>query len=239
VSRQKSRLAALVVASLLLVLMVADACREMGPEPPLGFVLIARRTPPDASLYLRGVCAGMVVTDGVVVTARHCFPSGADSRYTVIQHASDLCQTTPDEGLPVAAVITSDPATDLMYLSVPGVLAAEPVGLPPEAGATLEAWGWGGQSTAHRVCQVRPIALTLRPEAACAPEREQYGLADTFFCVVPAQPDGRNTCSGDSGGPVLHRLADGRRVVVGVTSSGAGCGPGTVGFVAALQATPY
>jgi len=71
----------------------------------MGFVLVARRAPPDARLYRRGVCAGMVVADGVVVTARHCFPSGTDSRHTVIQQASDLCQTMLDEGLPVAAVI--------------------------------------------------------------------------------------------------------------------------------------
>jgi secreted trypsin-like serine protease len=59
--------------------------------------------------------------------------------------------------------------------------------------------------------------------------------ADRFFCVVPRDRGGQNTCSGDSGGPVLWLHSDGSTQLVGVTSAGKGCGADSVGFVSLVQ----
>ena len=203
-------------------------------RPPDGLVLIARREPAATSLYLRAVCAGVATGDGVVATAAHCVPADPAGRLVVLRDVADLCGPQPATSTPVQARILHDPVGDLVLLSVPGVAAGEPVGgLPPE-GAALVAWGWGGLSRAGRECRLGPVQLRMLDEQACAASRDQFDVDDSFLCGVPAAPDGWNTCSGDSGGPVMWSRPDGVLVDVGVTSSGPGCGPGTVGFIAPL-----
>ena len=48
---------------------------------------------------------------------------------------------------------------------------------------------------------------------------------------------GGDSCQGDSGGPLFGRLADGRRVQLGIVSYGLGCAlPGFPGVYAELNA---
>lgn len=69
-----------------------------------------------------------------------------------------------------------------------------------------------------RACQQVPIV----GQRQCRAAYRRYMITDNMFCA--GYKDGRSdTCSGDSGGPLLCRMR-GRWTVVGVTSFGDGCG---------------
>jgi secreted trypsin-like serine protease len=201
--------------------------------PPAGLVAIARQEPIESSLFLRFVCAGMVVDDDVVVTAAHCLPQDEPGRFEVVAGVRDLCGGEVRDGQPVASVLAVDGVADVMYLRVPGVrFEAGPALGEAQEGVEATAWGWGGESRAAISCSVGPVALSVLGEGECAPRRGEFGLGGTYFCVVPPG-DEPNTCGGDSGGPVLQR---GR--LVGITSAGIGCGPRSIGFAARVGPPP-
>lgn len=226
-----------------LLLLLAIPSSVAGPsgyprawlDPPEALVLVARANQGTSSLYLRALCAGFVVRNGEVVTASHCV-KGDPAASVAILHPGDLCQRGPEDSLPVRGISNRDISGDTITLDVPGALASEPVGTPPSAGTALVAWGWGGQSSARRSCLLHSTLLTPLPSQECSAHLTAAGLAkDQFFCVVPKAPGGPNTCSGDSGGPVLWLRGDGSAELVGITSSGMGCGANSVGFVAIIQ----
>ena len=52
----------------------------------------------------------------------------------------------------------------------------------------------------------------------------------SYFVCTPPDERGRDTCQGDSGGPLVVQRADGRFVLVGLTSHGIGCSSEVGGF---------
>lgn len=56
-----------------------------------------------------------------------------------------------------------------------------------------------------------------------------------MFCAVPAAPGGADTCTGDSGGPVLWAEGGDAPALVGLVSWGRGCG-GPAGVYTRLSA---
>ena len=52
----------------------------------------------------------------------------------------------------------------------------------------------------------------------------------SYFVCTPPDVRGRDTCQGDSGGPLVVQRADGRFVLVGLTSHGIGCSSEVGGF---------
>ena len=103
----------------------------------------------------------------------------------------------------------------------------------PVDGDRVTAWGWGKDSVGGTApCRAQPKRLTVTPSSRCA------GIgttnATTYVCAVAAGD--RNTCEGDSGGPVLNE--HGR--LVAITASGSGClrsDPGTYTLVGPVLAS--
>ncbi|KAJ2782627.1 hypothetical protein GGI15_002861 [Coemansia interrupta] len=102
---------------------------------------------------------------------------------------------------------------------------------PPPDGLRVTGVGWGktsveSQTTADRL---QAVDLTLGNEALCHSIRPQFtGNDGNYICVTT--PEGRDTCSGDSGGPLLRRCnsdpalsgttGTGSWVQLGITSYG-------------------
>jgi trypsin len=71
------------------------------------------------------------------------------------------------------------------------------------------------------------VDLAIVPEAKCAAVPEYAGfLGDGVICAGSSVP-GRDSCNGDSGGP-LTRAQGPERVLVGLVSWGKGCGLASV-----------
>jgi secreted trypsin-like serine protease len=94
-----------------------------------------------------------------------------------------------------------------------------------DAGARLRVFGWGNRSRSgpNLPRQLHQGEIERFSDQACD---DRYGRgfdSESMFCA--GTPDGSvDTCSGDSGGPVVARDAVGRDLLVGIVSFGHECG---------------
>lgn len=92
----------------------------------------------------------------------------------------------------------------------------------PLEGDFLTAVGWGKQTKYGQVSRVlKKVSIRVKDQLKC---KEAYGqrgvtIRDKMFC---ASEDGKDTCTGDSGGPLL-KYEYGKVTIVGITSFGIGC----------------
>lgn len=181
-------------------------------------------------------CTATLVTDRVVITARHCVPDGAA--------ACDVLFATSAEGIFDLAALSADGAGtargqaivrprdvgadermtagigtgmlrgDLLAivldrpLPLPehGTLRGPPLG-PTDAGSTVRIVGAGTSPSDGPGVRVRRTAL------------ERVGtIADGFFTSLPRR-EGSSIRPGDSGGPVLLVTGSGEKLLVGVVTA--------------------
>ncbi|MFJ9313876.1 S1 family peptidase [Pimelobacter simplex] len=179
-------------------------------------------------------CAGVLVGPTVVLTAKHCIEGMSAARLDVVIDPVDLCDPTSDadERVPAGA-IRPLPDADLAEIVIGRPVAVEPAAVAtrrPSQDDRLLAVGWGQRSSSGP-CRRSAVALALASETDCAtarshlrPEARRWQL-----CALPLE-GGRNTCTGDSGGPLFAVTGSVPRLV-GITSAGmGGCGPTDLGL---------
>jgi len=104
-------------------------------------------------------------------------------------------------------------------------------------GKDLIASGWGHQNYDQHNCpnELHSVVLPGYSNERCKKESD-YSFT-TMNSIICAGEEGKDACQGDSGGPLMY-YNEGRATVVGVVSTGRGCGydnyPGIFGRVTSV-----
>ncbi|CAG0893628.1 unnamed protein product [Darwinula stevensoni] len=195
-------------------------------------------------------CGGTLIGDRYVLTASHCVHDAPSATYYVT--LGDLDRNTPFESgsivIPAQAIehpqfvikksgnsllaINNDIA--LLKLSRPVDFQAYPHIRPiclsmfalPFTGQTVVDAGWGATTPwegANGITTARLMEVTVNVVSDAVCKNNYPTLFNTnFFCT---QGDGKNTCNGDSGGPVMYKTPSGYYQNIGVTSFSKSCSP--------------
>ncbi|XP_056616998.1 complement factor D-like [Triplophysa dalaica] len=194
---------------------------------------VANSHPYMASLQWNGKheCGGFLISNQWIMSAAHCFQNGRDSGVKVVLGAHSLSEDEDTKkSFDVSAVYNHPDFTisnydnDIALLKLGSAItesyAVKPIkfqrdgGVNPEEGAAVETCGWGSQNNmGGRPDKLQELSITVKERWLCG-RSDHYGakFTDNMLCAALNKKD---TCDGDSGGPLLYK-----GVVVGITSNG-------------------
>ncbi|CAH7454578.1 Klk1b5 [Phodopus roborovskii] len=233
-----------------LILLVALSLGETGAAPPIqsriigGFACEKNSQPWQAAVYhyTRFQCGGILVHPQWVLTAAHCYNDnyqiwlGRNNLYEDEPSAQHLFVNKsfphPDFNLDLLKkdsqnLLEEDYSNDLMllHLAQPAEItdSVKVLSLPtegPTVGSTCLASGWGSIEPVEFEYpdELQCVYLELLPIEECV-KAHTRNVTDCMLCAGDLE-EGKDTCVGDSGGPLI---CDG--ILQGVTSWGpAPCG---------------
>uniref|UniRef100_A0A182MUC6 Peptidase S1 domain-containing protein n=1 Tax=Anopheles culicifacies TaxID=139723 RepID=A0A182MUC6_9DIPT len=191
-------------------------------------------------------CGGSLVSERFVLTAAHCAHVGMSSPPTVVQlgtqdlrHPSMIVSVRTIVQHPGYGGVLAYNDIALIELAVP-VTTIQPAYLWMKdtipANVPLIATGWGKVGHFDEPSLVlQCVEIPIVPNSRCNQllyrnRRLRQGVLPTQLCAGDPH-GGKDTCEGDSGGPLqmklsftgLHRMPD-RYYIVGITSNGGICG---------------
>ncbi len=240
-----------VVAAILLVAGASSAPDAMEPGHAgsvRGVVALISASAPADDIYNAQFCGGVLVGPDQVLTAAHCVIGRDTSSMDALVGADNLCRHAPIEGIRTGIVETrihpryeaKSGRYDLARLTLEGPLPADQVRAigdltPTSESAVVVGWGTGSLGGVAP-CRLTHRVMTLIDPATCASrlageDRSFSGLS--MLCASPGANDWRDSCAGDSGGPLIIGKDPHTGLVVGIVSWGRGCGGGAPGSMRA------
>ncbi|XP_068630670.1 vitamin K-dependent protein C [Battus philenor] len=185
--------------------------------------------------YKEAFCGGTLISLWWVVTAAHCVRRRLFVRLG--EHDLFVRGHTEVEMRVVGAVVHPqyDPDTvvnDVAMLRLPAPARPE-LGhgiaclpqpekvLPPHTTCTILGWGKKRATDAHGTRILHEAQVSTVQQGVCRRSYWQYAITDNMVCAGRGR---RDSCAGDSGGPLLCHDRNKRYYLQGITSFGDGCG---------------
>lgn len=180
-------------------------------------------------------CGGVLIDSRTVVTAGHCTEgqraSSVKVRAGTITWASGGTQvgvssltlhpsyTVDSQGVPDNDIGVWHLSTPIATSSTIGYATLPAQGSDPSAGTTLTVAGWGttSENSNSLPSALRKVSVPVVARSTCNSEYSGE-ISNNMFCAAVAA-GGKDSCSGDSGGPIV----DPSGTLVGVVSWGQGC----------------
>jgi hypothetical protein len=175
--------------------------------------IVALTIPLNEETQETGVCSGVIVAPGIVVTAAHCADRDADMKI------DDGLTVSCDEAAAAGVIGAADdgsvhPTLDIAILKAKWLMAVDVTPLPLDFTMFTEKWldkpvelaGYGSSSAETTGTLQFVVEVVERIEA------EHFAVTGFGFS---------GACVGDSGGPALARSNDGRLTVIGILDNGA------------------
>ncbi|KAL7798431.1 trypsin-like serine protease [Trichoderma ceciliae] len=228
--------ASAVVSALLLPALALGAAIDIrGTDIVGGTSAALGEFPYIVSLSTQGshFCGGVLVNARTVVTAGHCSVDFSASQVKV--RAGTLTWASGGTQVGVSQIIVNpsyvtrsgvpdfDVAVWHLSSSIPtsstiGYAKLPASGSDPASGSTLTTAGWGttNENSNSLPSRLNKVSVPVVSRSTCQAE---YGvITNNMFCAGLAQ-GGKDSCSGDSGGPIV----DASGTLQGVVSWGQGC----------------
>ncbi|KAG7310447.1 hypothetical protein JYU34_003228 [Plutella xylostella] len=185
--------------------------------------------------FFRQHCGGTVINENSVLTAAHCLYRRRPDQFRIrtgstlassggnIQAVarffshSGFVHTTQDND--IAIMRTTNPIVLVPGLVAVGSLAGSNYNVPD--GASVWAVGWGaGRLNGPGSEQLRHVEVWTVNQEVCKSRYQNIRrtVTDNMICSGHLDVGGRDQCTGDSGGPLLHE-----NVVIGLSSWGQDC----------------